>query len=70
MTDDMYYAVLGISETATDREIKAAYRNLLKKIHPDTVSTLSPELRRLAEDATKEITKAYSVLSDPRRRRT
>jgi curved DNA-binding protein CbpA len=46
-----------------------AYRNLLKRIHPDTVSTLSPELRRTAEDITKEIIEAYSVLSDAGKRR-
>ncbi|HYM74592.1 MAG TPA: J domain-containing protein [Candidatus Dormibacteraeota bacterium] len=68
MSDATYYSVLGVSETATQSEIKAAYRNLLKKIHPDTVSTLSPDLRRLAEDATKDITAAYSVLSDPSKR--
>jgi curved DNA-binding protein CbpA len=64
MSDDTYYTVLGVSETATELEIKAAFRNLVKQIHPDTVSTLSPELRHTAEDVTKEIIEAYSVLSD------
>src|ERR1035438_8700848 len=69
MSDDTYYAVLGVSETATQLEIKAAYRNLLKRIHPDTVTTLSPGLRRLAEGATEDIIEAYSVLSDANKRR-
>lgn len=69
MSNDTYHSVLGVAETATQTEIKAAYRDLLKKIHPDTVSTLSPELRRLAEGATKDLTEAYSVLSDARKRR-
>src|SRR5580700_2113622 len=69
MIDDTYYAVLGVSEAASESEIRAAYRNLLKKIHPDTVSTLSPEMKHLAEAATKEITEAYSVLSDSDKRR-
>src|SRR5271167_1162423 len=69
MSDDTYYGVLGVSETATQLEIKAAYRNLLKKIHPDTVSTLSPGLRRVADDVTKDIIVAYSVLSDASKRR-
>lgn len=68
MSDDTYYAVLGVSETATEFDIRSAYRNLLKKIHPDTVATLSPDLKRLAEVATKDITEAYSVLSDTNKR--
>jgi curved DNA-binding protein CbpA len=69
MSDDTYYTRLDVLETATQLEIKTAYRNLLKKIHPDTVSTLSPELRRTAEDLTKEIIEAYEVLSDGGMRR-
>lgn len=69
MSDDSYYLVLGVSETATEPEIKAAYRDLLKKIHPDTVATLSPQLKHIAESATKEINEAYSVLSDVSKRR-
>jgi len=69
MSDDTYYTVLDVAETATQLEIKTAYRNLLKKIHPDTVSTLSPEMRRTAEDLTKEINEAYSVLSEEGMRR-
>jgi curved DNA-binding protein CbpA len=45
------------------------YRNLLKQIHPDTVATLSPDLRRIAEGATEDIIEAYSVLSDASKRR-
>jgi hypothetical protein len=62
---DTYYAVLGVAETATLEEIRSAYRTLLKKIHPDTVATLSPGLRREAEDVTQEMNEAYSVLADP-----
>jgi len=69
MSNDTYYTVLGVSQSASQSEIKAAYRRLLAKVHPDTVSTLSLELRRLAEGATKDITEAYSVLSDTSRRR-
>jgi DnaJ-class molecular chaperone len=69
MSIDNYYTALGVVETASPSEIKLAYRNLLKKIHPDTVSTLSPSLQRMAADATKEIIEAYSVLSDENKRR-
>lgn len=64
MSEETYYTALGIAETASRAEIKRAYRALLKKIHPDTVSTLSEETRRHAEDATREINEAYEVLSD------
>src|ERR1019366_5726051 len=67
--EDTHYSVLGVSETATELEIKTAYRNLLEQIHPDTVATLSPDLGRLAEGATEDIIEAYSVLSDASKRR-
>jgi DnaJ-class molecular chaperone len=69
MSNDTHYTVLGVSETATQLGIKAAYRDLLKQIHPDTVATLSPDLRRIAEGATEDIIEAYSVLSDASKRR-
>lgn len=69
MNDDTHCAALAVSETATELDIRSAYPNLLKKIHPDTVATLSPDLKRLAEGATKDITEAYSVLSDTNKRR-
>jgi DnaJ domain len=68
MSDDTYYTVLEIPETATQSEIKAAYRSLIKQVHPDTLSKLSPYLRGLAEDKSKELTEAYSVLSNVTKR--
>jgi len=69
MSNDTHYTALGVPESATQVEIRAAYRSLLKQIHPDTVSTLSPEVRVMAESVTKEIIEAYEVLSDPDKRR-
>jgi curved DNA-binding protein CbpA len=63
-----HYSILGVSETAIQAEIKTSYRALLKKIHPDTVDTLSPELRCVAEEVTRRIVEAYAVLSEPERR--
>lgn len=59
------YEVLGVSETATDEEIKTAYRNLAKKYHPDNYYD-SP-LADLAEEKMKEINGAYDEICEMRR---
>ncbi|MEG2699137.1 MAG: DnaJ domain-containing protein, partial [Ruthenibacterium sp.] len=58
-----YYEVLGIAKTASDDEIKSAYRKLAKKYHPD----LNPG-NKTAEDKFKEVGEAYEVLSDKQKR--
>lgn len=69
MSDETYYTVLNVKETASASEIKTAYRDLIKQVHPDTIANLAPYLRRIAEDKTKEITGAYTVLSNSSKRR-
>ena len=69
MSDETYYTVLNVKETASSAEIKTAYRVLIKQVHPDTTANLAPRLRRIAEDKTKEIIEAYKVLSDSSKRR-
>lgn len=54
------YKVLGIESSASDEEVKSAYRNLAKKYHPDNY-TNSP-LADLAEEKMKEINEAYSII--------
>ena len=68
MSDDTYYTVLNVPETASLSEIKGAYRDLIRQVHPDTISNLAPYLRRIAEEKAKEITEAYSVLSSSNKR--
>ena len=58
-----YYEVLGVSKTATDSEIKHAYRILAKKYHPDA----NPGDKE-AEAKFKEASEAYAVLIDPEKR--
>ena len=59
-----YYATLGVTKTATDKEIKQAFRKLARKHHPD----VNPG-DKSAEAKFKEINEAYEVLGDPEKRR-
>jgi hypothetical protein len=56
------YTILGISAGASKEEIKAAYRRLAAKYHPDKVQHLGKEFQKLAEERFKEIQQAYDQL--------
>jgi DnaJ-class molecular chaperone len=58
-----YYKILGVAKTASDKEIKAAYRRLARKYHPDVNKGDAK-----AEATFKEINEANEVLSDPQKR--
>lgn len=59
-----YYSLLGVSRTATEKELKGAYRKLARQHHPD----VNPGNKQ-AETRFKAIGEAYSVLSDPEKRK-
>ena len=58
-----YYAILGVPKTATQAEIKKAYRKLARELHPDTNKDPTAEKRF------KEANEAHAVLSDPEKRK-
>ncbi|BFY97050.1 hypothetical protein BsWGS_00090 [Bradybaena similaris] len=59
-----YYEILGIEKSATDQDIKKAYRRLALKWHPDK----NPDSKEAAKRKFQEISEAYDVLSDKKKR--
>src|SRR6202041_1199392 len=64
-TKQDYYELLGVSRTAAVKDIRAAYRKLARKYHPD----LNPG-DKSSEEKFKQIQEAYEVLSDTKKRQT
>jgi curved DNA-binding protein len=64
MASKDYYEMLGVSKTASDEEIKRAYRKLAMKYHPDRNQN-----KKEAEERFKELNEAYAVLSDKEKRK-
>lgn len=60
------YDILGVSKTASQEEIKAAYRELMKKYHPDLHQ--NEKQKKEAEEKCKELNMANDILSDPQKR--
>ena len=58
------YSVLGVSQSASDDEIKKAYRELARKYHPDNYQ--NNPLADLAEEKMKEINEAYDAITKQR----
>lgn len=60
--DDSRYRILGITPSATDEEVKKAYRRMAVKYHPDKVATLGEDVRKAAEEKFKSISQAYEAI--------
>ena len=58
-----YYAIMGVPQSATDEEIRRAYRALARRYHPDSRTERAPTT------LFHEVQEAYAVLGDPRQRR-
>lgn len=61
-----YYEILGVDRNASEKEIKAAFRKLARKYHPDLHTG---EDKKKAEEKFKELNEAHEVLSDPEKRK-
>src|SRR5215469_18161100 len=59
-----YYEILGVARSASDTDIKKAFRKLAREYHPDVAKD-----KKRAEEKFKEINEAYEVLSDPAKRK-
>lgn len=65
-TDDAY-KILNIPKTATDSEVKKAYREMVKKYHPDKVITNDPALKKGAEEKFRKVQEAYEKIAKERK---
>lgn len=60
------YKILEIDKSATDQEVKSAYKRMAMKHHPDKVATLGPDVQKAAEEKFKKIQKAYEDIKKER----
>lgn len=60
------YTVLGISPSATDDEVRTAYRKMAMKNHPDKVATLGPDVQKAAAEKFRQVQEAYEAIKKER----
>ena len=63
---DNAYKILEIEPSATDQEVKKAYRTMAKKYHPDKVISENEAIKKGAEEKFKEVQKAYEIIQQER----
>ncbi|MBN2638988.1 MAG: TerB family tellurite resistance protein [Bacteroidales bacterium] len=63
---DSAYTILGIKHDATEEEIKAAYREMAKKYHPDKVAHLGDDVKKAAEEKFQSVNEAYEAIKRER----
>ena len=65
--NDSNYSILGIEPSATDEEVRKAYRKMAVTYHPDKVATLGEDVQKAAEEKFKAISQAYEAICKERR---
>ena len=69
MTEKKLYKILGINEDADDKQIKAAWKKLTMKYHPDRLRSCSESEKKIGQEKIKDINNAYDILSDSKKKK-
>jgi CheY-like chemotaxis protein/tetratricopeptide (TPR) repeat protein len=67
--EQTYFEILGVSESASVKDVRKAFLELAKKFHPDRLSAADEPTRRLAADLFARMSEAHDTLSDPEQRK-
>ncbi|MGM0666709.1 MAG: TerB family tellurite resistance protein [Bacteroidota bacterium] len=65
-SDDAFYKILEIAPTASNEEVKKAYRKMARKFHPDMVSHLGEDFREIANEKFRKVNEAYEKIKKSR----